>query len=137
MRYRRITSVMALLTALSFAFAQEATTEKRLVATVGPDGIQKVEITAGSYYFDPSMIVVKANVPVQLIVTKRGGTPHDISADSPEAGIVFKESLSSKPTVIAFTPTKVGKYAFWCTKKPPFGKSHKDRGMEGVLEVIE
>ena len=118
-------------------FAQQQTQEKRYIATIGPDGVQKVEITAGSYFFDPSDIVVKVNVPVQFVIAKTGSAPHDITLQAPEAGIDIKESLSAKPKVIAFTPTKAGKYSFWCTKKPPFGKSHRDRGMEGVLEVVE
>ncbi len=117
--------------------SQQPAEVQRFVATVGPDGVQKVEISAGSYFFKPNDIVVKVNIPVQLIVTKQGSTPHDISLQAPEAGIDFKESLSEKPKVISFTPTKAGKYPFWCTKKPPLGKSHKDRGMEGMLEVVE
>jgi plastocyanin domain-containing protein len=130
-------AVLILLLA-SLGFGQEAT-EKRVVATVDADGIQRVEITGGSYFFDPNIIVVKVNVPVELKVKKAGGsTPHNIVLKAPEAGIDFSESLSSEPKLIQFTPTKVGQYPFACTKKAPFSsKSHKDRGMHGVLEVVE
>jgi plastocyanin domain-containing protein len=137
MRCAQSLAAISILFLISGGIAQEQSKQKRVVATVGSDRVQKVEITAGSYYFDPNDIVVKVNVRVQLIVTKEGGTPHDISLQAPEAGIDFKESLSSKPKVIEFTPTKPGKYPFWCTKKPPFGTSHKDRGMQGLLEVVE
>lgn len=137
MKYAQGFAAIAIILLISGGIAQEQLKEKRFVATVGPDGVQKVELTGGAYYFDPNDIVVKINVPVQLIVKKEGSKPHDIFLQAPEAGIDFKESLSSKPKVIAFTPTKVGKYPFWCTKKPPFGRSHKDHGMEGMLEVVE
>ncbi len=52
-----------------------------------------------------------------------------------EAGIEFSESLRTKPTIIRFTPLKTGKYAFHCKKKLLFFKSHREKGMEGVLEV--
>jgi plastocyanin domain-containing protein len=108
------------------------------VATVGADGIQRVEIVGGSYWFKPNHIVVKVNVPVELTVTKEGGLiPHDIAMKSPEAGMDFVESLSTTPKTIKFTPIKTGTYPFYCTKKPPFGKSHRERGMEGVLEVVQ
>jgi plastocyanin domain-containing protein len=132
-------TIMAVLILLfaSQGYGQEPK-EKRVVATVGADGIQRVEVTGGSYYFDPNVIVVKMNVPVELIVKKAGGaTPHNFVLKAPEAGIDFSESLSTEPTRIQFTPTKVGKYPFECTRKFLFFKSHTDRGMHGVLEVME
>jgi plastocyanin len=115
--------------------------EKRFVATVGPDGVQHVEITGGEYYFEPNHIVLKVNVPVEFKVKKAKDTswliPHDIVVKAPESGIDFKVSLKTEPQSVKFTPTKAGKYSFYCDKKPPFGKSHKDKGMEGVIEVVE
>ncbi len=111
--------------------------EKRFVATVGSDGIQHVETTGGEYYFDPNYIVVKVNVPVELIVKKaKGYVPHDLDVNAPEAGIVFKVDLKDKPQVVRFTPTKVGTYEMFCTKKLLFFKSHKDKGMDGYIEVV-
>lgn len=115
--------------------------EKRFVAIVGPDGVQHADITGGEYYFEPNHIVLKVNVPAELMVKKSKDTswfiPHDIVVKAPEAGIDFKVSLTTEPQTVKFTPTKTGKYPFYCDKKPPFGKSHKDKGMEGVIEVVE
>ena len=112
--------------------------EKRIVATVNANGIQHVEVLGGGYYFDPNVIVVKVNVPVELSVKKAGGvTPHDIVLKAPDAGINFAEDLSTEPKVIRFTPTKAGIYSFECSKKLLFFTSHKDRGMHGTLEVVE
>ncbi|MDO8723071.1 MAG: cupredoxin domain-containing protein [Syntrophales bacterium] len=112
--------------------------EKRVVATIAPDGVQRVEMTGGEYYFDPKIVVVKVNVPVELKVKKAGGiAPHDIAIKAPEAGINFAEELSSKPKVIKFTATKAGEYPFECTKRFLFFKSHKERGMHGMLVVVE
>jgi len=112
--------------------------EKRAVAEIGPDGVQRVEVIGGSYYFEPNVIVVKVNVPVELRVRKESGaTPHNMVLKAPEAGIDFSVSLSTKPTSITFTPTKTGKYPFECTHKLLFFKSHKDQGMHGVLEVVD
>jgi plastocyanin len=113
--------------------------EKRVVATIGADGVQRVELIGDSYSFDPNYIVVKVNVPVELAVKKAPGiTPHDIVVKAPEAGIDFKTDLNDKkPELIKFTPTKVGKYALYCGKKLLWFKSHRERGMEGVIEVVE
>ncbi len=111
--------------------------EKRFVATVGADGVQHVELTGGEYYFDPNYIVIKVNTPVELKVKKASGyVPHDLVVKAPEAGIDFKASLGKDWQVIKFTPTKVGKYEMWCDKQLLWFKSHKDRGMDGYIEVV-
>jgi plastocyanin domain-containing protein len=110
---------------------------KMFRATV-KDGVQRVDIVGGDYYFDPNYIVVKVNVPVEFHVKKVSGiVPHDIVMDEPEAGITFKEKLGSEPKVITFTPKKTGVFPFYCNKRFLFFKSHRERGMEGVLEVVE
>jgi plastocyanin len=113
--------------------------EKRVVATVDADGVQRVEVIGGDYYFDPNYIVVKVNIPVELKVKKASGfVPHNMSVKAPEAGIDFKTDLDAKkPETIKFTPTKAGKYPMICDKKLLFFKSHKDRGMEGIIDVVE
>ena len=112
---------------------------KRVVrATVGNDGVQRVELVGGGYFFDPDHIIVKVNVPVELTVRKESGfVPHNIVIKAPEAGIEFDESLSSDPKTIRFTPTKTGSYPMYCSKKLLFFASHREKGMEGLLEVVE
>jgi plastocyanin domain-containing protein len=78
------------------------------------------------------------NVPVEMRISKEAGVvPHNIVINAPDAGIDFNETLGKEPKVIKFTPKKVGKYLFSCDKKLLFFKSHKDKGMEGVIEVVE
>jgi plastocyanin domain-containing protein len=115
-----------------------AAEKKEFVATMDPDGIQHVEITGGSYFFDPNYIVVKVNAPVELTLRKESGiTPHDFVLKAPGAGMDIRVDLKTEPTVVRFTPTKVGKYPFYCDKKLLFFESHREKGMEGVLEVRE
>ena len=48
-------------------------------ATLDKDGIQRVQILGGDYFFKPKHIIVKARVPVQLSVRVEPGIkPHDI-----------------------------------------------------------
>jgi plastocyanin domain-containing protein len=107
-------------------------------ATVDQDGVQHVRIIGGSYFFKPNRIVVKKGIPVELIVSKEPGlVPHTIVANAPEAGIVFDESLSSDPKVITFTPKATGEFVFYCKNKLLFFQSHREKGMQGVIEVVE
>lgn len=102
------------------------------------DGIQKVKIIATDYSFTPNRISVKVNMPVELSVRKESGlVPHTIVLNAPDAGINFSESLSTEPVTITFTPTKAGEYTFFCSKKLPFVKSHREKGMVGILIVRE
>ena len=106
-------------------------------ATVGQDGVQRVEIVGGEYFFNPKHVIVKVNIPVELKMSKDPGlTPHNIVMMAPEAGIEFVEEMTTTPKTIKFVPTKTGTYPFYCSKKVPFVKSHRERGMEGVLEVV-
>lgn len=132
-----IFAVVLLLMSCGLLFAAQPA-EKRFTATIDADGVQRVVMTGGEYYFDPNVVVVKINVPVELHVKKAGGVaPHDIVLKAPEAGIDFAESLDSEEKVIRFTPTRVGSYPFACSKRFLFFESHKDQGMHGVLEVVE
>src|SRR6266540_151410 len=75
-------------------------------AVIGSDGIQHVEMVGGGYFFKPSHIIVKVNVPVELTVKKETGiVPHNIVMKEPAAGMEFEVSLSSEPQIIKFTPT--------------------------------
>lgn len=108
------------------------------IVPMDKDGVQRVEVLGGDYFFKPRHLVVKINQPVEMLVRKDGWViPHTIVIDAPEASIKVNASLSRDPKVIAFTPTKVGSYPFYCDKKPPFLASHRDKGMEGILEVVE
>ena len=119
---------------LTAAFAAEPPT----IVPIDKDGVQRVEILGSDYFFKPAHIIVKVNLPVELKIRKDGYMiPHNIIIDAPEAGIKFNETLSRDPKAVTFTPTRVGKYPMYCDKKPPFMASHREKGMEGLLEVVE
>jgi plastocyanin domain-containing protein len=118
--------------------AEDKPADKRFVAAIDKDGYQRVEMTAGEFYYDPSVVVVKVNVPIELTIKKVAGiTPHDLVMKSPEAGLDFSINLSSDPKKVSFMATRTGSYPFECSEKFLFFKSHKDRGMHGMLEVVE
>ena len=101
----------------------------------GSEAPARVSIVADSYSFEPKHIVVKVGTPVELTVVKRGVTPHSFVIKAPEANVIVEQDLGAQPVLIRFTPTAPGKFAFYCSNKLPFMASHRERGMEGVLEV--
>ena len=121
-----------------FLFAVDVHGEEKVFRAIpGNDGVQRVDVVGGSYFFSPDHIVVKVGVPVELRVRKEPGiTPHTIVLKAPEAGINFDVGLATETKEIRFTPEKTGRYEFYCDKKIPFLESHREKGMHGVLEVI-
>ena len=77
-----------------------------------------------------------AGIRVELKITKSGMTPHNFTIGDNTSGLALKQKLSaSKSIVVAFTPEKKGEFNFYCSVKLPFVKSHRDKGMQGVLIV--
>lgn len=107
-----------------------------MVASVGSDGVQHVSITSGEYYFKPRHIVVRVNTPVELSISKEPGiVPHSLVIDAPQANITVDMELDTEVRTVRFTPTAAGTYFYYCPKRLLFFKSHREKGMEGVLEV--
>jgi len=103
-----------------------------------PDGVVRVSVIAGSYFYKPNHIVVKVRTPVELTIVKEAGlAPHNFVMQALDAGISVNKELGTEPTRIMFTPTVPGRFAFYCNNKLLFMPSHRQQGMEGVLEVVE
>jgi plastocyanin len=112
--------------------------EKRFVATPAADGVQRFEIVGGGYYYDPNYIVVKVNIPVEMKYRKAEGyVPHNLIVKAPEAGIDINVDLKETPQTVRFTPTKVGKFPMYCDKSLLWFKTHREKGMEGLIEVVK
>jgi len=138
MRMRHFLGVNVLLLACFCAYTDAYGEKNTFSAVVDVNGVQRADVLAGAYFFKPDHIMVKVNVPVELRVRKEPGiVPHDFVLKIPEAGINVRESLSTELKSLKFTPTKSGKYPFYCDKKRIFSKSHREKGMEGILEVVE
>ena len=126
-------AAILLLPSISFS-ADEG---KPYVASAAPDGKEHITITGGSYFFRPDNIVVRVNVPVELKVVAEPSwlITHDFVLKAP--GVDIKTSISTVPKVFEFTPTRTGDYKFYCDKRFLFFESHRARGMEGTLRVVE
>lgn len=139
---KRPVSISALAAAAFAALSLLAALAAPALAAAGPGGageggtVLRVEIAAGSHYFRPDRVVVKRGVPVVLVLVNESAiTPHDFVLKGPEAGIDIKERITREPKTVRFVPESRGEFAFYCDKKLPFLKSHRAKGMEGVLVV--
>ena len=100
---------------------------------------QTIEVKLGSYYIKPEKITVKRGQPVILNLENEATfIPHNLVIKAPAAGLDIAVDVSAGKTAsVSFTPTQSGSYEIICSKEPPFGKTHKEKGMHGVLEVVD
>lgn len=96
-----------------------------------------IEITLDSYTITPNTINIKVNEPVTFRVHNAATfIPHDLVIHAPDAGINVKIDVKAGKTATAsFTPIQAGTYQMYCDKDPPIGKSHREKGMHGMLIV--
>lgn len=128
-------SLLRSLLLVSLAYASGSATG---TASADQTEVRVVNVEGGSYFFKPDRIAAKVDVPIELKLSKaRGLAPHDFVIKAPEAGVQVKEALGREPKTIRVTFTRPGEYAFFCSKKTPFGKNHRMRGMEGKIIVTE
>jgi heme/copper-type cytochrome/quinol oxidase subunit 2 len=101
------------------------------------DGVQRATVTLDSYSYSPNHLIVEAGEPVELTLTSVTTIiPHNFIIKDPAGRLSVEQDVSAGKTVtITFTPTQPGIFPIYCDKRLwPF-PSHRDKGMEGKLEV--
>lgn len=103
------------------------------------DGVQRASLVVDSYSYTPAHLVVQAGKPVELVLNSiTFMTPHNFVMNDESAGLSISEDVKAGATaVVRFTPQRPGRYPFYCDKKLLFLPTHRDKGMEGVLDVRE
>lgn len=117
--------------------AESSETAASVVVPVDSDGVQRVTIVVDSYSYTPSHLQVEIGKPVELVLNSVTIiTPHNFVLKEPAAGLMIEEDVpAGKGAIVRFTPTQRGLFKFYCDKKLLFFKSHRDKGMEGLLDV--
>ena len=111
----------------------------RIVLEPGADGVQRTNLQVDNYVFEPSHLVVHLGKPVELSLESRTFlTPHNFVLRAPDADLdVAVDVGAGKRMTVRFTATRPGRFTFYCDKQLLFFKSHREKGMEGVLDVRE
>ncbi|HEX8750586.1 MAG TPA: cupredoxin domain-containing protein [Nitrospira sp.] len=107
------------------------------VVPVGADGVQRTNITLDSYSYQPGHLIVEAGKPVELTLTSvTTFTPHNFIIKDPAGSLTVEQDVSAgKTVVVKFTPSQKGTFPIYCDKRLWPLPSHRDKGMEGKLEV--
>ena len=98
-----------------------------------------IELKLGDYRFSPREVQLAAGTPAVLRLTNTDGmTPHNFTLEIAEIGVAVDVDVHAGDTAdVELQPLPAGRYPFHCNKKLPFMKSHREKGMEGVLVVTD
>ena len=124
---------VGLLMAVQTAVVQAADMAPPFVVPMGADGVQRATITLDSYSYTPNHVIVEAGKPVELTLTSVTTlTPHNFIIKELS---VEQDVSAGKTVVVKFTPAQAGTFPIYCDKRLWPMPSHRDKGMEGTLEV--
>ena len=104
---------------------------------ISPDGVQRATVILDSYSYSPNHLVVENGKPVELTLTSVTTiTPHNFIIKDSTGSLSVEQDVGAGRTVMArFVPTQPGLFSFFCDKRLWPMRSHRDKGMEGLLEV--
>ena len=140
MRLRHMLAIVGLLTSVGVTIVHAAEPSQPgppMVIPVAADGVQRATVTLDSYSYSPNHLIVEAGKPVELTLTSVTTIiPHNFIIKDPAGSLSVEHDVSAGKTVtITFTPTKPGTFPIYCDKRLWPLPSHRDKGMEGKLEV--
>ena len=101
------------------------------------DDVQVIEIKLGDYRFTPGEIQLLAGQPAVLRLTNTDSiTPHNFTLIAAgNTADIDADVLGGETIEITLKALPAGRYTFYCAKKLPFMKSHREKGMTGTLVV--
>lgn len=140
---KRLSCIPSICTVTAWLFfggitaAAAESVEVPLVLPVGADGVQRATVILDSYSYQPNHLVVQAGKPVELTLRSVTTiTPHNFIIKDPAGSLSIEQDVSAGKTVnVTFTPTQPGRFPIYCDKRLWPLPSHRDKGMEGTLEV--
>ena len=99
--------------------------------------MQRTTVILDSYSYEPAHLVVEKGKPVELTLKSVTVlTPHNFIVKDPAGGFSVEQDVGAgKTTILRFTPTQSGTFPIYCDKRLWPLPSHRDKGMEGELEV--
>jgi heme/copper-type cytochrome/quinol oxidase subunit 2 len=108
-----------------------------VVLPVAADGTQRASVILDSYSYSPNHLIVEAGKPVELtLISVTTMIPHNFIIKDTAGSLSVEQDVSAGKTVtVTFTPTQPGTFPIYCDKRLWPLPSHRNKGMEGTLEV--
>jgi len=107
-------------------------------AAVGPDGTQRINIRCGTNFLDPRAIVVRANLPVVLVVsTEANLVGNNFTFDVPAAAAGRADvPVGPAPREFRFAVGLSGRYTLNCRDASQPNGTPAPRARQGTLRVV-
>jgi heme/copper-type cytochrome/quinol oxidase subunit 2 len=104
---------------------------------VDADGVQRTIVILDSYSYAPAHLIVEKGKPVEFTLKSVTTlTPHNFIIKDPAGSLAVEQDVSAgKTATLKFTPMQSGTFPIYCDKRLWPLPSHRDKGMEGKLEV--
>ena len=137
-RFLNITVTAVLLTFVGVTILDSAEPrQSAMIIPISADGVQRATVTLDSYSYSPNHLIVEAGKPVELtLISVTTIVPHNFIIKDAAGNLSVEQDVSAgKTATITFTPTQPGTFAIYCDKRLWPLPSHRDKGMEGTLEV--
>jgi len=101
------------------------------------DGVQRTTVILDSYSYEPAHLIVEKGKPVELTLKSVTTlTPHNFIVRDPAGSLSVEQDVSAgKTAILKFTPMQSGSFPIYCDKRLWPLPSHRDKGMEGKLEI--
>jgi len=124
------------LAAVAFA-AEPASMGPPFMVPIDADGVQRTTVILDSYSYQPAHLIVEKGKPVELTLKSVTTlTPHNFIIKDPAGSLsVEQDTGAGKTALLKFTPMQSGTFPIYCDKRLWPLPSHRDKGMEGKLEV--
>ncbi|HET9313512.1 MAG TPA: cupredoxin domain-containing protein [Nitrospira sp.] len=135
--YVPATPVLSLMLA-ALAFGAEPTSiGPPFIVPVDADGVQRTTVILDSYSYAPAHLIVEKGKPVEFTLKSVTTlTPHNFIIKDPAGSLAVEQDVSAgKTATLKFTPMQSGTFPIYCDKRLWPLPSHRDKGMEGKLEV--
>lgn len=135
--YVPTTPVLSLMLA-ALAFGAEPTSiGPPFSVPVDADGVQRTTVILDSYSYAPAHLIVEKGKPVEFTLKSVTTlTPHNFIIKDPAGSLAVEQDVSAgKTATLKFTPMQSGTFPIYCDKRLWPLPSHRDKGMEGKLEV--
>ena len=98
-----------------------------------------VTISVSSYRFHPNVIDLVAGQHIVVRLTNDDlMTHHGFTVQYPEPSLQLNAEVPAQSTIdVELWPRAVGNCLIYCDKEPFLSRSHRARGMQGLLKVRE
>ena len=140
MRLSHMMAIVGLLTSVGVTIVdaeEPSQSGPPMMILMAADGMQRATVTLDSYSYTPNHLIVEAGKPVELTLTSVTTIiPHNFIIKEPAGNLFVEQEVSAGKTItITFTPAQPGTFPIYCDKRLWPLPSHRDKGMEGTLEV--